>query len=178
MVFRILSKPFINAIKVTAQGSTVVLLSTGLSCVLAVVIESSAHKLQYKLFPHWYKDVKYALGLPHLQYRDDQSQHFEDEEENVTTTQWRWSTTGAILNPPKEKYFDDERMAGYRPMGHESVKMIEQGKYEDVEIKQEVPILHENKLFESYHTRLPTSRADLFSPERVSKMVHTTAMTM
>jgi len=63
------SNAFRQALKVTASGAATVLLSTVTSCAFAVVIESSANRLQYKLFPHWYDNVKYATGLPHLQYQ-------------------------------------------------------------------------------------------------------------
>lgn len=55
-----------NAMKifnVAVSGSATVILSTGLSCYLAVVIEKTAHRVQYHFFPHWYKDVDFALGL-------------------------------------------------------------------------------------------------------------------
>ena len=61
---------FREALKATATGSMTVLLSTVASCGFAVAIETGAHRLQYHLFPHWYDGkVKYAMGLPHLQYQ-------------------------------------------------------------------------------------------------------------
>ena len=61
---------FREALKVTASGAATVLLSTVASCAFAIVIETGAHRLQYKLFPHWYDGkVKYAMGLPHLQHQ-------------------------------------------------------------------------------------------------------------
>lgn len=50
-------------LKITATGGTTVFASTVFSCYLAVVIEKAAHKVQYHFFPHWYKDVEFALGL-------------------------------------------------------------------------------------------------------------------
>lgn len=71
---------FREALKVTASGACTVLLSTTLSCGLAIVIETSAHKLQYKLFPHWYDGkVKYAMGLPHLQHQKLDSEIADEE---------------------------------------------------------------------------------------------------
>jgi hypothetical protein len=39
-------------------------------------------------------------------------------------------------------------------------------------------VFQENTIFDTYQKKLQNSRSDLFNPERVSKMVHTTAMTM
>lgn len=63
------SKAAIDALKVTVYGAGTVLASTVASCAIAVVIERSAHRTLYRFFPHLYADVKYANGLPHLQYR-------------------------------------------------------------------------------------------------------------
>lgn len=60
------SKSLNNALKilnVTVAGGTTVLLSTFTSCYLAVLVEKTAHRVQYHFFPHWYKDVDFALGL-------------------------------------------------------------------------------------------------------------------
>lgn len=57
---------FHNALKVlgiTASGGATVLLSTIASCYLAVVVEKTAHRVQYHFFPHWYDNVDFALGL-------------------------------------------------------------------------------------------------------------------
>jgi hypothetical protein len=53
----------LKILNVTAKGGATVLLSTISSCYLAVVVEKTAHRIQYYYFPHWYKDVDFALGL-------------------------------------------------------------------------------------------------------------------
>lgn len=57
-----------SATRMVASATMMTMASTGLSCVLAITIEGAANKVIYHFFPHWYKDVKYATGLPHLQY--------------------------------------------------------------------------------------------------------------
>lgn len=162
-------KPLINALKVTVQGSTVVLLSTTLSCVLAVVIESSAHKLQYKLFPHWYKDVKYAMGLPHLQYQHNQdfktassTEHAKDVDQKG---EWNWSTTDEVMSSTTTW---KDTSDNYSLSLNERTDKIQPAK----------DAYRENTIFDTYQKKLQNSRSDLFNPERVSRMVHTTAMTM
>lgn len=44
---------FREVLKVTASGTCTVLLSTAFSCVLAAGVETAAHRIQYKFFPHW-----------------------------------------------------------------------------------------------------------------------------
>ena len=56
-----------------ATGTVFTMASTGVSCVMAVAIEGAANKAMYRFFPHWYKDVKYATGLPHLQYEPNEA---------------------------------------------------------------------------------------------------------
>lgn len=175
------SKPLMDALKVTAQGSTVVLLSTTLSCVLAVVIESSAHKLQYKLFPHWYKDVTYAMGLPHLQYQNKQDNKTASSTEDVKDANqqdaWNWSTTDrAMLSNTKEVHFKDSSssMTWKNTSDNDSLSLEERTD----KIQPTKDVFRESTIFDTYQKKLQNSRSDLFNPERVSKMVHTTAMTM
>ena len=88
---------FLNAFKVTVSGAGTVLLSTVTSCAFAVVIESAAHRVQYRFFPHWYKDVQCAIGLPNLLndqwHQKDQEQQLGDNnkhdhiEDDDSTTQ-------------------------------------------------------------------------------------------
>jgi len=74
------NKAMIDALKVTAYGAGTVLVSTVASCAIAVVIERSAHRTLYRFFPHLYADVKYANGLPHLQYKN---QSMEGDNKNT-----------------------------------------------------------------------------------------------
>lgn len=53
----------LKILKITASGGATIFLSTISSCYFAVVIEKTAHRVQYHFFPHWYKDVDFALGL-------------------------------------------------------------------------------------------------------------------
>ncbi len=70
-------------LKVTASGGATVLLSTFTSCYLAVMIEKTAHRVQYHFFPHWYKDVNFALGLDlHKKGIVSSSHHLHPQEEN------------------------------------------------------------------------------------------------
>ena len=74
------SKSFNNALKilnVTVAGGTTVLLSTLTSCYLAVLVEKTAHRVQYHFFPHWYKDVDFALGLDLKSQRDSRKNNHE-----------------------------------------------------------------------------------------------------
>jgi len=72
------NKAMRDAIKVTVHGAGTVLFSTVASCAFAVVIERTAHRTLYRFFPHLYKDVAYANGLPHLQYQIRNSQVAEE----------------------------------------------------------------------------------------------------
>lgn len=56
------------AAKAIVTGSATALAATTVSCGMAIVIEGAANRLLYGLFPHWYRDVEYAYGLPELQY--------------------------------------------------------------------------------------------------------------
>ena len=41
--------------------------STAVACVGALVVERTAHRTLYRIFPHWYQDVDQAFGLePHM----------------------------------------------------------------------------------------------------------------
>jgi hypothetical protein len=179
-MFRI-SKPLMDALKVTAQGSTVVLLSTTLSCVLAVVIESSAHKLQYKLFPHWYKDVKYAMGLPHLQYQNNEDFNTASSIHNFKEAnpqgEWNWSTSDEVMLTNEKGFHNKDNT--------NSMTWKDTSEKHNISLKERTDKKHpkndvfqENTIFDTYQKKLQNSRSDLFNPERVSKMVHTTAMTM
>lgn len=167
-----------DALKVTAQGSTVVLLSTTLSCVLAVVIESSAHKLQYKLFPHWYKDVKYAMGLPHLQYQSNEDFNTVSSTHHVKEAnqqgEWNWSTSDEVMRPNERGVHNED--------DNNSMIWKDTSEKHNISLKEynhpKNNVFQENTIFDTYHKKLQNSRSDLFNPERVSKMVHTTAMTM
>lgn len=122
---------FLNAFKVTVSGAGTVLVSTVTSCAFAVVIESAAHRIQYRFFPHWYKDVKHAIGLPNLLndqwHQQDQQQCLENEdieEDNLTTQSedeiisWDGSerkieisdhTRIGIINLEDKSFYDDFR---------------------------------------------------------------------
>jgi len=62
------NKAIKDALKVTVSGAGTVLLSTVTSCALAVAIERAANRTLFQIFPHWYDNVEYANGLPHLRF--------------------------------------------------------------------------------------------------------------
>jgi len=78
-----------TALRATASGAAVTLISTAFSCSLALAVESTAHKTLYAFFPHWYKDVQYAYGLPHLEqeYKERLAQQQQVTATNATTIQ-------------------------------------------------------------------------------------------
>ena len=49
-----------------ASGAAVTFSSTVLSCYIALSVEGAANRTLYRFFPHLYRDVKYAYGIPHL----------------------------------------------------------------------------------------------------------------
>lgn len=53
-----------------AQGASITLASTAISCTLALTVEQSAHRLFFWAAPHWYARVDQAYGLSQddLQY--------------------------------------------------------------------------------------------------------------
>jgi hypothetical protein len=53
-----------------AQGASITLASTAISCSLALTVEQSAHRLFFWVAPHWYARVDQAYGLTNedLQY--------------------------------------------------------------------------------------------------------------
>ena len=85
------NKALREAIKVTVNGAATILLTTFTSCALAVAIERAAHRTLYRSFPHWYKDVKHANGLPHLQYLNT------DRPESSSETIQNWEDQGEEL---------------------------------------------------------------------------------
>lgn len=52
-----------NIAKVTATGSAITLGSTLTSCYFALEVEKAAHRVQFKMFPHWYANVQHANGI-------------------------------------------------------------------------------------------------------------------
>uniref|UniRef100_A0A7S2GTT6 Uncharacterized protein n=1 Tax=Helicotheca tamesis TaxID=374047 RepID=A0A7S2GTT6_9STRA len=56
-----------SALRATASGAAITLVSTTCACTLALAVEGAAHRALYRFFPHWYKDVRYAYGLPQLE---------------------------------------------------------------------------------------------------------------
>ena len=45
------------------SGAAITLGSMVISCTGALVVEWTAHRTLFHLFPHWYSDVEYAFGL-------------------------------------------------------------------------------------------------------------------
>lgn len=68
--------------KVIASGGATVFVSTLASCYFAIVIENTAHKIQYRFFPHWYTDADIAvrLGLENGSNRINQNQTKEEDD--------------------------------------------------------------------------------------------------
>lgn len=80
------SKKALKILQVTASGGATVLLSTFTSCYLAVLVEKTAHRVQYHFFPHWYKDVDFALGLDlHKKIQNSQMTKHENNNHHTTT---------------------------------------------------------------------------------------------
>ncbi len=75
----------LKILNVTAKGGVTVLLSTISSCYLAVVVEKTAHRVQYHYFPHWYKDVDFALGLDlHQNHNNGQNGKIDNNSEKTS----------------------------------------------------------------------------------------------
>ena len=158
---------FREALKATATGSMTVLLSTVASCGFAVAIETGAHRLQYHLFPHWYDGkVKYAMGLPHLQYQQLDSEvkvqvqaQAEAEEkatsDSIDTTK---QTQKTLLEEYVEAFSLEEKK---EPMWKEEIILEIDNSQTNFQIYQE-------KLEE---------KVQLLQQDRLSKILLTTAMT-
>mmetsp|Transcript_3080 Transcript_3080/g.5747 ORF Transcript_3080/g.5747 Transcript_3080/m.5747 type:complete len:184 (+) Transcript_3080:273-824(+) len=175
---------FREALRATASGACTVLLSTGISCIFAVAIETSAHRLQYKFFPHWYDGkVKYALGLPHLQYQKLDS-------ENIQTL----NNDGSIRDKAKgSTYSDDvlETLDLYTPLHLQDDETTTsaftstsiQVKEDDIPMWKQDIVMKDSDFatqstkFQSYYSDKLQEKAQWISPERVSKILLTTAMT-
>ena len=144
------SNAFREAIKVTARGAATVLASTVTSCALAVVIETGAHRLQYKLFPHWYDGkVKYAMGLPHLQY------------------QLLDSEVPSPIESAKQELEFGQHLEMFTSAENDASVWRAEDKLEQEE---------SHSVFQNYQEKLQ-DKAQLMNPERVSKILLTTAMT-
>lgn len=167
---------FREALRATTSGACTVLLSTGLSCVFAVAIESSAHRLQYKFFPHWYDGkVKYALGLPHLQYQKLDSENFQ----TVVNDD---SAKSITCNTSSDSHDGWETLDS-----HPSLHLHEEEihLFSSTNISNDTPLWKHDILldsdstqskFQSYSGKIQ-EKVQLISPERVSKILLTTAMT-
>lgn len=55
-----------KAIKAFTSGATITLATIVMPVGMAIAIEGAANRTLYRFFPHLYKDVKYAYGIPHL----------------------------------------------------------------------------------------------------------------
>mmetsp|Transcript_16417 Transcript_16417/g.23358 ORF Transcript_16417/g.23358 Transcript_16417/m.23358 type:complete len:159 (+) Transcript_16417:216-692(+) len=151
-------KKIIEALRVTVTGASTVLFSTVVSCGLAVAIESAANQTLYKLFPHWYRDVKYAMGLPHLKYQNCHN-HYLDETNNSPNSELDDITIGNEATALPSKTIDDVA---------ENIQIVQ--------ISNEYitpPILQYRPINDNF---TPFERIKV-SPERVSKMVLSCAMT-
>lgn len=140
---------FREALKVTATGTVTVLLSTVTSCAFAIVIETGAHRLQYKLFPHWYDGkVKHAMGLPHLEH-----QQLYDENEKMSNT-----------NMPVESYRNHLKTCNLQLKNTTVCNDEEAALAED----------SSQSKFQNYEEK---KHIDILSPDSMSKILLTTAMT-
>ena len=58
---------FTSMLKTAAGGAVVTLSGTTIACVGAIVVERTANRTLFRLFPHWYRDVDQAFGVePYL----------------------------------------------------------------------------------------------------------------
>jgi hypothetical protein len=188
---------FREALRATTSGACTVLLSTGLSCVFAVAIESSAHRLQYKFFPHWYDGkVKYALGLPHLQYQTLDSETIQaaavtdNPAKSVvaTTTTSTTNTTNTITSTSDAASHNLWESVDFQtPLHLLQNEGDEMDNFSTTDIQNDIPIWKKQELmldsdsstqskFQSYSDKIQ-EKVQLISPERVSKILLTTAMT-
>jgi|EP00550_Attheya_septentrionalis_P013310 hypothetical protein len=93
------------ALRATATGATVTMLSTIASCAIAIKVEGVGHRTLYFFFPRWYDNVKIAYGLEHL---DPNSPFYNpkvltDKETGLTT-----ETTSTLSTT--ERVFRDTNM--------------------------------------------------------------------
>mmetsp|Transcript_29044 Transcript_29044/g.44321 ORF Transcript_29044/g.44321 Transcript_29044/m.44321 type:complete len:150 (-) Transcript_29044:180-629(-) len=148
-----MSGPLREMLKVTATGAATVLATTVTSCTLAIAIEATAHRMQYKMFPHWYNDVKYATGLPHLAER----QIIINKNTNTgekTEVKDEFTTAEVIL------YKEEDVTTSLS------------------ELEKKLASDDSQTHFQSYQEKLQEKSEMLnLSPERVSKILLTTAMT-
>jgi hypothetical protein len=162
------TQAFREALKVTASGACTVLLSTGLSCIVAVAIERSAHQLQYKLFPHWYDGkVKYALGLPHLQHQRLDSDINKEEQQVSSIALVAIRTPKVLLGRQDEQEQYSKRLEVFSAI--EEIDPIRD---------EEILLASDNSQHrrQSYSEKIE-EKAQLLSSERVSKILLTAAMT-
>lgn len=156
---------FREALKATATGSMTVLLSTVASCGFAVAIETGAHRLQYHLFPHWYDGkVKYAMGLPHLQY-----QQLDSEVQAQAETQAEEKATIDSIDTTKETQ---------KTLLEEYVEVFSLEEKKEPMWKEEIILEkdHSQTNFEIYQEKLE-EKVQLLQQDRLSKILLTTAMT-
>lgn len=74
-------------LRVTVSGSATVLLSTFTSCYLAVMVEKTAHRVQYHFFPQLYRDVDFALGLDlHKEKIHTSNNEFQNDHNTIIDT--------------------------------------------------------------------------------------------
>lgn len=142
-------------LKVTATGAATVLATTVTSCTLAIAIEATAHRIQYKMFPHWYDDVKYATGLPQLAERQIIIKNASTGEKTEVKDDFTSSSTSEVI------FYKEEDITS-------SLSELEKKLASD----------DSQTHFQSYQEKLQEKSGMLnISPERVSKILLTTAMT-
>jgi hypothetical protein len=120
------------------------------------------------------------MGLPHLQYQHNQdfktassTEHAKDANQKG---EWNWSTTDEVMLPNvKEDHFKDSSSTTTWKDTSDNYSLSLNERTDKI---QPANTFRENTIFDTYQKKLQNSRSDLFNPERVSRMVHTTAMTM
>ncbi len=147
-----MNNPLREALKVTATGAATVLTSTVVSCGLAIAIETTAHRIQYRLFPHWYDEVEHAMGLPSLQQR-------------------RALTAQTYLTNEETGIKEEVKV------GIQSGETFISSSEEDTFLSELKKLASDNSQthFQAYQEKIQEKRM-MLDPERASKILLTTAM--
>lgn len=170
-----------KVLNITVKGGGTVLLSTATSCYLAVVIEKTAHRVQYHYFPHWYKDVDFALGL-------DLHKKLETQQENQDTTTHDVSSDAVIAQLIGEESGDDSYLDdlnvymannindGYDRSRNDHLESCEES-FESPSPSMLLPSINNNANSNTQDAKSSSSMRSFFNNESTSSVLHNCAMT-
>lgn len=171
------NKAMRDAIKVTVHGAGTVLFSTVASCAFAVVIERTTHRTLYRFFPHLYKDVAYANGLPHLQYQIRNSQVAEENRVITLKEETNGTDTNAELDSPFTASIISMKSALHQIRESSTKSGTLNRDDEPFYVDEQFRNSKKSPQIESYTNVINQKSERFIHPDQISKIVQSCAMT-